>query len=88
MNYTKIDYGAENKKYCDNVSGGFNKEIFLVGIFSGKEHELYALTPSHTKRLAIWLTGQVESYEKQFGTIDTNLPKPIESPIQPEDLKK
>jgi hypothetical protein len=38
------------------------------------------------KSIAIWMKGQVENYEKQFGEIDMTPPL-IQSPIQMSDLK-
>lgn len=68
--------------FCDNVKGGFSKENFVLGFFSGADVEMYAFTPAHAKRLAIWMNAQIGSYEKQFGEIDANLLKPTVSPIQ------
>ena len=68
--------------FCDNVKGGFSKEYFVLGLFSGLDVEMYALTPAHTKRLVICMTAQVKAYEAQFGEIDANLLKPTISPIQ------
>jgi hypothetical protein len=68
--------------FCDNVKGGFSKEHFVLGLFSGLDVEMYALAPAHAKRLAIWMAAQVKAYEAQFGEIDANLLKPTVSPIQ------
>jgi hypothetical protein len=68
--------------FCDNIRGGFSKEHFVLGLFSGADVEMYALTPAHAKRLAIWIAAQVKVYEGQFGEIDANLLKPTVSPIQ------
>ena len=71
--------------FCDNVKGGFSKEHFVLGLFSGLDVEMYALAPAHAKRLAIWMAAQVKAYEGQFGDIDANLLKPTISPIQFSD---
>jgi len=60
-----------------------------MGLFSGTEDpDVFALTPAHSKRLLIWLHKQIETYESKFGEIDTNIPSPIVSPIQPDDLSE
>jgi len=87
MDQFNVNYLAVPKKFCENVNGGFNKETFLLSFFSGAEHDVYALTPAHAKRLALWLGAQIDAYEKQFATIDANLPKPIQSPFQAGEKK-
>jgi hypothetical protein len=82
-----IDITKLPKKFCENISGGFGKELFLLGMFSGADPEVYALTPAHAKRLLMWLGAQITAYEKQFGEINPNLPSPTPSPIQISDLK-
>ncbi len=82
-----IDITKLPKKFCENISGGFSKEFFVLGMFSGSTTDVYTLTPAHTKRLLLWLGGQVANYEKQFGEINANLPSPTKSPIQISDLK-
>ena len=39
------------------------------------------------KSISIWINGQVQNYEKQFGEIDMTPPQ-IQSPIQMADLGK
>lgn len=74
------------KIFCDNVNGGANKENFIIGMMSGEDIQTYTFSPSHAKRFSIWIAGIVQNYEKEFGEIDTNSPKPIVSPIQPTDV--
>ncbi len=82
-----MDINKFDKRFCNNITGGFNKEIFLFALFSDSENpDVYALTPAHSKRLLMWLSTQIATYEQKFGEIDTNIPSPIVSPIQPEDL--
>lgn len=82
----EVDITKFIKKFCENIVGAFNKEYFILGIFSGGNPEVYTLTPAHMKRLQIWINRQITDYEKQFGEIDPGLPSPIQSPIQASDL--
>ena len=88
MHMGPIDLSKLQKKFCDNIAAAFSQEFFLMGMFSGEEREVYALTPQHMKRLSQYLTTQVAEYEKKFGEIDAAWKPSIESPIQTKDLSK
>ena len=83
---TKINMNQLPKKFCDGAIGGFGKEIFSFALTSGNNLDSFATTPQTMKSIAIWMNGQVQNYEKQFGEIDITPPK-IQSPIQMADLK-
>ena len=75
------------KKFVDGAIGAHSKEIFSFALTSGNNLDSFATTPQVMKSIAIWIAGQIENYEKQFGKIDMTPPQ-ISSPIQMADLKK
>lgn len=83
----KININELPKKLCDGAIGGWNKEIFSFALTSGNSLDSFAATPQIMKSIAVWINGQVENYEKQFGEIDLTPPQ-IQSPIQAADLGK
>lgn len=83
----KIDINELPKKLCDGAIGGWNKEIFSFALTSGNSLDSFAATPQVMKSIAVWISGQVGNYEKQFGEIDMVPPK-IQSPLQAADLGK
>lgn len=83
----KIDINQLPKKLCDGALGGFGKEIFSFALTSGNSLDSFAATPQMMKSISIWLNGQIQNYEKQFGAIDMTPPE-IQSPIQAADLGK
>ncbi|MHB0865484.1 MAG: hypothetical protein ACYC1Y_01085 [Minisyncoccota bacterium] len=83
----KIDINQLPKKFCDGAIGGYGKEIFTFALTSGNSLDSFATTPQIMKSIAIWISGQVQGYEKQFGEIDMT-PPDIQSPIQVADLGK
>ncbi len=83
----KIDLNQLPKKFCDGAIGGHSKEIFSFVLTSGNNLDSFASTPQIMKSISIWMSKQVESYEKQFGEIDMTPPE-IQSPIQAADLGK
>lgn len=83
----KIDINQLPKKLCDGAIGGYNKEIFSFVLTSGNSVDSFASTPQVMKSIAVWMNGQIQNYEKQFGEINMNPPE-IQSPIQVVDLGK
>ena len=83
----KIDINELPKKLCDGAIGGWNKEIFSFALTSGNSLDSFAATPQVMKSIAVWISGQVGNYEKQFGEIDM-VPPQIQSPLQAADLGK
>lgn len=84
---TKIDMNQLPKKLCDGAIGAYGKEIFSFALTSGNNLDSFAATPQMMKSISVWINGQVQNYEKQFGVIDMT-PLQISSPIQMADLKK
>lgn len=83
----KININELPKKLCDGAIGGYNKEIFSFVLTSGNSLDSFAATPQIMKSIAVWMSGQVANYEKQFGEIDLTPPE-IQSPLQAADLGK
>lgn len=84
---TKIDLNQLPKKFCDGAIGGHSKEVFSFALTSGNSLDSFAATPKVMKSIALWVSSQIEAYEKQFGQIDMT-PPGIQSPIQAADLGK
>ncbi len=84
---TKVDINQLPKKFCDGAFGAFGKELFTFAMTSGNSLDSFATTPQQMKSIAMWITSQIASYEKQFGVIDMTPPQ-IQSPIQIADLGK
>lgn len=57
------------------VNMAFNEEGFNFLITSGNQGRQFSATPKHAKRIYLLLKQQIESYEKQFGEIKTQLPE-------------
>ena len=83
----KVNMNELPKKFVDGAIGAYGKEIFSFALTSGNNLDSFATTPQVMKSIAIWISGQVQSYEKSFGEIDMTVPK-IRSPLQMADLKK
>ena len=87
IDHTKVDMKQLPKKFCDGAFGTHGKEIFSFALTSGNSLDAYAATPKMMKSIAMWVKGQIDAYEKQFGEIDMTIPE-IQSPLQISDLKK
>lgn len=83
----KIDMNQLPKKFCDGAIGAFGKDVFSFALTSGSNLDSFATTPQIMKSISLWISGQIQNYEKQFGVIDMTPPQ-ISSPIQMADLKK
>ncbi len=83
----KINMNQLPKRFCDGAVGAFGKDLFSFALTSGNNLDSFATTPQIMKSIAVWINGQVQNYEKQFGEIDMTPPK-ISSPIQMADLNK
>ncbi len=84
---TKIDMNQLPKKFIDGAIGAHGKDLFSFALTSGNNLDSFATTPQIMKSIAIWINGQIQNYEKQFGAIDMTPPE-IQSPIQIADLGK
>jgi len=83
---TKIDFNQVPKKFCDGAVGAYGKELFSFALTSGNTLDSFATTPQIMKSITLWMSKQLQDYEKQFGEIDMT-PAQIQSPIQISDLK-
>jgi len=83
---TKVDLNQLPKKFCDGAIGAYGKDLFSFVLTSGNNLDSFATTPQVMKSISVWMNGQIQNYEKQFGPIDMT-PPPIQSPIQKADLK-
>jgi hypothetical protein len=82
----KINMNHLPKKFCDGALGSFGKDLFAFALTSGNNLDSFATSPHIMKSISIWMNGQIENYEKQYGEIDMAPPK-ILSPIQISNLK-
>jgi hypothetical protein len=57
-----------------------------MGMHTGENGIMYALTPEHMKRLSQNLSFQISEYETKFGTINAEWKPGVESPIQTKDV--
>ena len=93
---TKIDMNQVPKKFCDGAIGGFGKEIFSFALTSGNNLDAFAVTPQTMKSIAIWISGQVQNYEKGINGISAVrlfdickiLNVPLASMFPPDDPKE
>lgn len=70
------------KLFCESINVGYTPEYFVLGMSSGQQAQIYAVTPEHAKRLAQYLTHQVSEYEREHHTITTEWSPKIVSPVQ------
>lgn len=71
-----------------NVSVLFDEENFQLMIASGNQGRQFHATPKHAKRIYLLLKQQIENYEKQFGELKTELPKPSQNKAEFKDETK
>ena len=64
-----------NAYYISMVNMRYDEEGFHFLIASGNQGRQFTATPKHAKRIYLLLKQQIESYEKQFGEIKTQLPQ-------------
>ena len=83
----KVDMNQLPKKFVDGAIGAHGKDVFSFALTSGNNLDSFATTPQIMKSISIWISGQVQNYEKTFGEIDMTPPK-ITSPIQMAELNK
>lgn len=81
-----MDINKIPKQFCENITVAFSQEFFVMGMLTGENGVMYALTPQHMKRLLQYLTHQVADYEKSFGDINAQWQPGIQSPIQTKDV--
>ena len=70
------------KVFCESINLAYTPEYFVMGLSTGDQGTLYALTPAHTKRLQQYLQHQITEYEKEHGEITAEWKPNIVSPVQ------
>ena len=70
------------KVFCESINVAFTPEYFVLGLATGSQATLYALTPEHVKRLQQYLTHQIAEYEKEHHEITAEWKPTIISPVQ------
>lgn len=70
------------KLFCESINVGYSPEFFVLAVSSGEQTTMYTLTPQHIKRLSQYLSYQLETYEKEHGTIQAKWEPTIVSPVQ------
>jgi len=62
-----------NSYAITNVNIASDEEMFHLLITSGNQSRQFTVTPKHAKRIYLLLKQQIETYEKKFGEIKTQL---------------
>ena len=70
------------KLFAENIKIGYTPEYFVMGVSSGKQAQIYSLTPGHAKRLQQYLAHELANYEAKHGGIDTTWDPSVKSPMQ------
>ncbi len=70
------------KLFAESIMIGYTPEHFVIGISSGSQAQIYALSPAHAKRLNQYLTHELQSYEKKYSEITAEWNPNVISPIQ------
>ncbi len=70
------------KLLCENIQTGYSGEYFIVGMLSGAQAQVYALTPAHAKRLVQKLQYDLKEFEAKFGDIKADWNPNVVSPVQ------
>lgn len=78
----KEDLAKASKLFAENIKVGYSPEYFALGISSGAQAQIYALTPGHAKRLQQYLTHEIENFEKTHGKINSEWNPNVVSPVQ------
>lgn len=70
------------KLFCENIRLGRSPEYFVMGLSSGNQAQVYALSPAHAKRLVQYLEYEIAEFEKEHGTITAEWDPNVVSPVQ------
>lgn|GEM_PF-346431 len=76
------DLKTAPKLFAENIKVGFTPEYFVLGMSSGSQAQIYALSPAHTKRLKQYLDHEIENYEEKHGEITAEWNPNVISPVQ------
>src|SRR5690606_3568371 len=69
------------KKFLESIYTGMSEEVIVIGLKSGQELSVYALTPEHLKRASQHFALKLAEYEKLFGVVDADLNRGMRSPF-------
>jgi len=70
------------KLFAENIKIGFTPEHFVLGVSSGTQAQIYALSPAHAKRLQQYLAHELKSFEQKHGEITAQWSPNVISPVQ------
>jgi len=70
------------KLFAENIKVGFTPEYFVLGISSGSQAQIYALSPAHTKRLLQYLEHELKNFEEKHGEVTAEWNPNVVSPVQ------
>ena len=70
------------KLFAENIKVGYTPEYFVLGMSSGAQAQIYALSPAHAKRLKQYLEHEINNFEKKHGEITAEWNPNVVSPVQ------
>ena len=70
------------KLFAENIKLGYSSEYFVLGITSGNQGQIFALSPGHAKRLHQYLGEELKNYEAKNGEITAQWNPNVVSPVQ------
>ena len=70
------------KLFAENIKVGFTPEYFVMGLSSGAQAQIYALSPAHAKRLQQYLDHEIKNFEEKHGEITAEWNPNVVSPVQ------
>lgn len=70
------------KLFAENIKVGFTPEYFVLGVSSGAQAQIYALSPAHAKRLQQYLVHEIKNFEEKHGEITAEWNPNVVSPVQ------
>ncbi len=76
------DLETAPKLFCESIKVGFTPEFFVMALSSGSQVATFAITPEHCKRLQMYLSHEINEYEKKHKTIVAEWTPNIMSPLQ------
>ncbi|MFT7507428.1 MAG: hypothetical protein ACI92I_000578 [Acidimicrobiales bacterium] len=70
------------KLFAENIKVGYTPEYFILGMSSGAQAQIYALSPAHAKRLQQYLTHEIDNFEEKHGEVSAEWNPNVVSPVQ------
>lgn len=72
----QIQLSVDPNHYAiSTINIGSSEEDFYFAITSGNQVRQFLASPKHAKRILLLLQQQIDLYEKQYGKLETELPK-------------